>query len=319
MNYLKSILIGILSLTSLSVSAGDTEESSAEKSSALFHVSGLVTDIDEEVHLAGHWVKLEIRNTDNNLIRTDSVQTDYFGEFVFSYKESQLSIFDNYYYSVSCYDFCSGEPLTIEGELKAGNEESLELEVCNECIVNLSNQIEFSRVTFEMNYNEVISFESIMWDFGDDYPSFGNDVVEHYYSEAGEYEVCVSYETTYGCQNEICTTVIIDQKTINDQNIHDVVVGNQNSTEHFEFVQFDNGNSITLIMKELLNEGKESSTIETEEISYSVEIISISGRSMYKVVSSNNVLDLPKFNSGIYYIVITNFSDQKVKVLPVIF
>ncbi len=320
MRYLKILCIGLLSLITSSVSAGGTEESTADRSSALFHVSGLVTDLSEAFHVSGHLVHIEIRAlNDNTLLRNDSIYTGGDGEFTFNYKPNQLPIVEQYYYVLTALDICSDDLVIFEGELDKFTEESVQLEVCNFCEVQLAEQIEYRRVTFSLEYDKRIEFNDIEWYFGDGFSSSGNDFVEHFYQESGEYDVCVSYLTNYGCYDEVCTTIYIDENSINDQDINNVAFGNKGVTS-FDFIQFDNGNTITLIMKEILDSGSgDNNQITKNDINYEVEMISASGRSMYKVESSNNILDLPKFNSGIYYILIKNNSNHKITSLPIVF
>ncbi len=324
MCYFKSILLGLLSLISLSLFAGGSEEATSVRSTSLVHVSGLVTDLIDEFHVADQWVVLELRKgSDNSILRKDSMPTNQNGEFIFTYKPGQIDDQEEYFfYTISTFDFCYGQVVSYDGELDAFHEESLELVVCTNCDeVGLINEIDLSRVTFNLDFDQSLSFDFIQWNFGDDFVTYNETTTEHYYESAGKYEVCVRYETIYGCYDEICTTIQIDQKAIDNQDIHNIGIGNNSQAENFEFIQFDNGNSITLIMKEILDDDTEGGSSNSDQLNknYSVEIISISGQSMYKVVSSNNVLDLPKFNSGMYYIVIKDFSNQKISSLPIIF
>ncbi len=323
MCYLKSICLGLLSLISLSVFAGDTEETTSVRSSARVHISGVVTDVIEEYHVANHWVSLVLYNPqDNSVLRKDSVLTNGNGEFRFNYKDQEIDDLLEFNYKVSLNDICSGEPVIFEGGLTAYLEEAFEMEVCGEsCEVQLLTTVEDNRVHFSLDFEKDLYFNSIEWSFGDDFYSSDQSEAQHYYNSAGIYKICISYETTYDCYNEICTTIEIEQKTIDNQNIGNVNIGNKNDAQNFEFIHFDNGNSITLIMKEILSNGNSGpdTDSETQEISYAVEIRSLSGQSMYKVKSSNNVLDLPKFNSGLYYIVITNYTDHTLSSIPIVF
>jgi hypothetical protein len=65
-------------------------------------------------------------------------------------------------------------------------------------------------VNFDMNLQGVAPF-NLVWDFGDSTTLNSNSgTLQHHYTDAGIYEVCVNVTDATGCQSTICRTIATD-------------------------------------------------------------------------------------------------------------
>lgn len=69
-------------------------------------------------------------------------------------------------------------------------------------------------LNFEANVYDA-STQNCFWDFGDGQNATGNNV-QHQYTEAGTYTVCLTVSDAYGCEAEICKQVDVSTQNPND-------------------------------------------------------------------------------------------------------
>ncbi len=69
-------------------------------------------------------------------------------------------------------------------------------------------------LNFEANVYDA-SVQECHWDFGDGYSATGNNV-QHLFSEAGIFNVCLTVSDAYGCHAEICKEVAVSTQNPND-------------------------------------------------------------------------------------------------------
>jgi hypothetical protein len=329
MKFLKNIALAFSCLLALNLSAKDSVESMAQKSTAILEVSGIVMDMFVEDGIEETMVKLVILNEDDQFVRDDSMLTTPEGYFKFHYKPQQLDFHEEYKYTLYTKDLCTDDIVTVENTTRPYYSIAHQMDICFICPVELTAEASGQRVAFELDKEDLFDFNTVYWDFGDGL--YANDIesTRHYYSEAGEYEICISYETSFGCYNEICQTLFIeeDEKDLGGGNSSSSIgLGEKDAWENMEFIRSDNGNSISIVLsdyftlKESETGGDSGSDIQpTKDMRYSVKLFSSNGQLLYQKVSSENILDLPKYNRGTYFLVINFLSENMTKSVPIIY